>query len=63
METSDTKREALSKINIPFDEINIISSEWRVQRAYRCKGGTLIHFQDKKMDVQKKYMDIYDKNK
>ena len=63
LETSDTKREALSKINIPFDEINIISSEWRVQRAYRCKGGTLIHFQDKKMDVQKKYMEIYNKNK
>ena len=62
METSDTKREALSKINIPFDEINIVSSEWKVQRAYRCKGGTLIHFQDKKMDIQKKYIDIYNKN-
>ena len=63
MEESDTKKEALSKINLPFDEVNIVSSEWNVQRAYRCKGGTLIHFQPKKMDIQKKYIDIYDKNK
>lgn len=63
MESSNTEKEALSKINLPFDEINIISSEWKVQRAYRCKGGTLIHFQDKKMDIQKKYIDIYNKNK
>lgn len=63
MEDSDTKKEALSKISLPFDEINIVSSEWEVQRAYRCKGGTLIHFQTKRMDIQKKYIDIYDKNK
>ena len=47
---------------IPFDEVNIISSEWLVQRAYRVRGGTLIEFQNKKMDVQKKYSDIYHKN-
>ena len=63
MEESDTKKEALAKISLPFDEINIVSSEWEVQRAYRCKGGTLIHFQTKRMDIQKKYIDIYDKNK
>lgn len=58
-----TKKEALNMINIPFDEVNIISSEWQVQRAYRVKGGTIIEFQTKKMDVQKKYLDIYNKNK
>lgn len=64
METYEcTKKEALAMIDIPFDEVNIISSEWQVQRAYRVKGGTIIEFQTKKMDVQKKYMDIYDKNK
>lgn len=47
---------------IPFEEINIISSVWKVQRAYRVRGGTLIEFQEKAMSVQKKYMDIYDKN-
>ena len=48
--------------NIPFDEVNIISSTWEVQRAYRCKGGTLIKFQKKKMDIQPKYKTIYNKN-
>ena len=57
-----TKKEALAMIDIPFDEVNIVSSEWQVQRAYRVKGGTIIEFQTKKMDVQKKYIDIYNKN-
>ena len=45
-----------------FDEINIVSSSWEVQRAYRCKGGTIIEFETKEMNVQKKYIDIYNKN-
>ena len=45
-----------------FDEVNIVSSSWEVQRAYRCKGGTIIEFQTKEMSVQKKYMDTYEKN-
>lgn len=57
-----TKKEALNMIDIPFDEVNIVSSEWQVQRAYRVKGGTIIEFQTKKMDVQKKYIDILHKN-
>lgn len=56
------KRDALRMIDIPFDEINLISSKWMVQRAYRVKGGTLIEYQEKKMDVQNKYLAIYDKN-
>lgn len=57
-----TKKEALNMIDLPFDEINIVSSEWDVQRAYRVRGGTIIEFQKKKMDVQKKYIDIYNAN-
>ena len=57
-----TKKEALEHINIPFDEVNIVSSNWSVQRAYRVKGGTIIEFQDKKMDVQDKYIEIYKRN-
>ena len=57
-----TRKEALERINIPFDEVNIISSEWKVQRAYRVKGGTIIEFQDKKMDIQDKYIEIYKQN-
>lgn len=57
-----TKKEALEMINIPYDEVNIVSSEWQVQRAYRVKGGTIIEFQTKTMDIQKKYIDIYNKN-
>ena len=57
-----TKKEALNKIDIPFDEVNIISSEWKVQRAYRVRGGTIIEFQTKKMDVQKKYIEVFNSN-
>lgn len=57
-----TKKEALKMIDIPFDEVNIVSSSWQVQRAYRVKGGTIIEFQTKSMDIQKKYLDIYNKN-
>lgn len=57
-----SRKEALEKIDIPFDEVNIISSSWEVQRAYRVKGGTLIEFQTKKMDVQKKYIEVFNKN-
>ena len=58
-----SRKDACNKIDIPFDEVNIISSEWQVQRAYRVKGGTIIEFQTKKMDVQKKYIEVYNQNK
>jgi hypothetical protein len=48
--------------DIPFDEVNIITSKWKVQRAYRVKGGTLIDFQVKEVKVPKKYVDIYERN-
>ena len=47
---------------VSYDELNITSSSWKVQRAYRCKGGTLIDFQKKEMKVQKKYEEIYKHN-
>ena len=47
---------------VSFDEINIISSTWKVMRAYRCEGGTLIRFQTKQMKVAKKYASVYDSN-
>ena len=51
------------KINdIPFDEVNIISSKWEVQRAFRCKGGTIIDFQEKEINVVPKYLEIYNRN-
>ena len=57
-----SRKEALQKIDIPFDEVNIISSTWQVQRAYRVKSGTIIEFQTKSMDVQNKYIEVYKKN-
>lgn len=62
IESGMTSKEALSNIEIPFDEVNIISSTWKVQRAYRVRGGTIIEFQEKTMDIQKKYLEIYKKN-
>ena len=51
-----------TKNEVPFDEINITNETYKVQRAMRCKGGTIIVFQDKTMGVQKKYQDIFEKN-
>lgn len=48
--------------DVPFDEINIVDSSWRVTRAYRAKGGTLINFQRKDMSVQDKYKEVYNAN-
>ena len=48
--------------DIPYDEVNIISSTWEVQRAYRVKGGTIIDVQKKEMSVPKKYLSIYKRN-
>lgn len=47
---------------IPFDEVNIISSKWQVQRAFRCRGGTIIEFQEKEMKVPPKYQHILKEN-
>ena len=57
-----TQKEALEAITIPFDEINITNANYKVQRAYRVKGGTIIEFQEKEISIPKKYIDIYDKN-
>lgn len=57
-----TSREALDEIVLSYEEINIISSKWKVQRAYRVKGGTLIDFQEKEIKIPKKYEDIYKAN-
>ena len=46
-----------------FDDLNIVSSEYEVKRAFRCKGGTVVAMQKKKIDVQDKYMEIYKRNK
>ena len=57
-----TAKEASQAVPLSFEEVNIVSSEWNVQRAFRCKGGTLIDFQKKEMRVPEKYIDIYRKN-
>ena len=48
--------------DVPFEEINIVSEKYYVQRAYRVKGGTIIEFQEKNVQVPKKYIDIFNKN-
>ncbi|MBO7731965.1 MAG: hypothetical protein J6S67_05415 [Methanobrevibacter sp.] len=45
-----------------YNEVNIVSSIWQVQRAYRVRGGTIIEFQDKEMSVPKKYKEIFENN-
>lgn len=55
-------KDYVSKYHFDFDEINIISSTWKVQRAFRVKGGTIIEFQDKEMSVPKKYKEVFEKN-
>lgn len=60
--SDEERKDMIDKYQIPYDEVNIVSSSWRVQRAYRVKGGTIIEFQTKEMNIQKKYKTIYDKN-
>ena len=55
-------KDYVNKYHFDFDEINIVSSIWKVQRAFRVKGGTIIEFQDKEMSVPKKYKEIFEKN-
>lgn len=49
--------------DMDFDELNIESATYEVKRAFRCKGGTIIDMQKKKIDVQDKYKEIYKRNK
>lgn len=56
-------REFREKYQFDYNEINIVSSSWNVQRAYRVKGGTIIEFQKKDISIPKKYIDIYNHNK
>ena len=60
-ELSDIK-DYIKTYRFNFDEINIISSKWKVQRAYRVKGGTIIEFQEKEIKIPEKYSDIYHTN-
>ena len=52
----------VDKYHFDFEEINIISSIWKVQRAFRVKGGTIIEFQDKEISVPKKYKETFENN-
>ena len=55
-------KDFIADYKFDFEEVNIVSSIWQVQRAYRVRGGTIIEFQDKEMSVPKKYKDIFEKN-
>lgn len=55
-------REAVGYVSLDYEEVNITTSSWKVQRAFRCKGGTLIDFQVKEMKIPPKYLDIYERN-
>lgn len=55
-------KEALDAIRLSYEEVNIINSSYKVQRAYRVKGGTIIEFQEKKVGVQDKYKILLDNN-
>ena len=59
----DERKKMIERYQIPYDEINLVNSSMRVKRAYRVKGGTIIEYQTKEMGVQKKYIDIYNKNR
>lgn len=58
-----TEREAVQSIPLDYEEVNIVSSSWKVKRAFRCRGGTIIDFQPKEMKVPDKYLDIFNANK
>lgn len=45
-----------------FDEVNIDKEQYQIQRAFRCKGGTIVDVQLKEVGVQKKYEETYKAN-
>ena len=47
---------------VPFNEINIVSDKFQVQRAFRVKGGTIIMLQEKEITIPEKYQTIYENN-
>ena len=55
-------KDFIDRYSFSFDEINIVNSDWKVQRAFRVKGGTIIEFQEKEMKVPEKYREIFAKN-
>ena len=61
-EEQKAKELKLDKYSVEFNEINLVNSSWQVQRAYRCRGGTLIEFETKEMKVADKYMTTFEKN-
>ena len=59
---NDVTNDEIDKYMIDYDEIDIVESEYKVNRAYRVKGGTIIDLQPKDISVQQKYEDIAKKN-
>lgn len=59
---TDVKMAGINNIIGDYEEVNIVDSTWKVQRAFRCKGGTLIDFQEKHIQVQEKYQNRYINN-
>lgn len=62
LSTGLSKDEAVGALDIPFDEVNIVSSRWKVKRAYRVRGGTIIEFQERSMRVSDKHLGAYLRN-
>ena len=56
------QEKGITPTDIPYDEINITNESYKVQRAMRVRGGSIVIFQNKEMNVQPKYKDIYAKN-
>lgn len=50
------------KQEAPTFETNIVSGDFSIQRAERVRGGTIIVFQGKHIDVQPKYVPLYEAN-
>lgn len=60
--SEDEEKDFIKHYQVPFDELNIVSETYAVQRAYRVKGGTIIEFQNKDLSIQKKYLSIAKRN-
>ena len=62
IEMGMSHKEALANIHLEYEEVNIVNSSFKVQRAYRVKGGTIIEFQEKTVGVPEKYQYLLDRN-
>lgn len=49
--------------DLSYDDVMLIDNKMAIKRAYKCKGGMIVAFQKKLLNVPEKYKFVYEENK